>query len=344
MSRTSLLLPGQILDGRFQVLGLINKGGMASVFEAMDLRLGLVVALKVPLPKYQTEPLYAGRFQLEEQTGSSLNHPSLLRIFPVNVKEKSRPYIVMERLRGTLLADSLAGGRRLPVERVLEIIVSIAKAVEYMHERNTLHRDLKPGNVMICDDGSIRVIDFGLATVLGQRQGSPLGFPLALGTPDYMPPEHVRGEPGDQRSDVYCLGVMLYEMLTGAVPFLEEDIFAVMHARVVGDPRRPRDLQPDLSPHLEEIVLHAMEKDPNRRYARMSEFRKDLEAPHQVPLTGRADRLIPPAAWKNRWLRIRHFVLTLLIILILMFVVALAVLTVGNPRPRGRPSDRTLRN
>ncbi len=315
---------------------------MASVYEAVDLTSGQTVALKVPLPKYQIEPLYAGRFLLEEQTGSLLNHPSLLRVIPV--KEKSRPYIVMERLRGTLLADLLAGGRQLPVERASGIAIQIAKAVEYMHERNILHRDLKPGNVMLCDDGSIRVIDFGLATVEGERKGSPLGIPSALGTPDYMPPEHVRGEQGDQRSDVYCLGVILYEMLTGGVPFQEHDIFAVMHARVVGDPRRPRDVLPDLSPQLEEVLLHAMERVPARRYPRMSDFRKDLEAPQNVPLTGRADRLIPPAAWKILWRRVRHFVLTLVLILIVMLLVVLGVMTGANPRPRGHESAPTIRD
>ncbi|HVR86068.1 MAG TPA: serine/threonine-protein kinase [Planctomycetota bacterium] len=341
-SRAASLLPGHVLDGRFQVKELLNKGGMASVFEALDLSTGQPVALKVPLPKYQMEPLYAGRFLLEEQTGSLLSHPSLLRIIPV--KEKSRPYIVMERLRGKLLADLLTGGRRLPEARALELAILVAKAVEYMHERNVLHRDLKPGNIMICDDGSIRVIDFGLATVEGQAQGARFGIPSALGTPDYMPPEHVRGQPGDQRSDVYCVGVILYEMLLGTVPYQEHDIFAVMHARVVGDPQRPRNLDPNLSPQLEEILLHALERDPERRYQRMSEFRKDLEAPEKVPLTGRADRLTPPSAWKIRWRRVRHFVLTLLFLLALLLLVALAVLKSANPRPRGRSPDRTMRN
>jgi len=333
-SRTGPLLPGHVLDSRFQVKELLSKGGMAFVFEALDLTTGDLVALKIPLPKYQAEPLYAGRFVLEEETGMSLNHPSLLRILPI--QNKSRPYIVMERLRGRLLADVLKGGPRLPIARVLEIAIEIAKAVEYMHGRNVLHRDLKPGNVMICEDGSIRVIDFGLATIEGNPQGHPFGIATALGTPDYMPPEHVTGEIGDQRSDVYCLGVILFEMLTGEVPFQEDDIFAVMHARVVGDPRRPRDLRPDIPPQLEEILLRALERDPRHRYPRVSEFRKDLEEPEQVPLTGRAERLTPPAAWKIRWRRMRHFVFTLLIILIAMLLVVLLVLASARPAARAR--------
>jgi len=332
LSRTSPLVPGHVLDGRFRIRQLLNQGGMASVFEAEDLATGEVVALKVPLSKYQAEPLYVGRFRLEEETGLLLSHPSLLRIIPSS--NKSRPYIVMERLRGQLLADLLKGGRRLPAPRALAIAIAIAKAVEFMHERKVLHRDLKPGNVVLCDDGSLRVIDFGLATVEGNKVAGPFGIPSSLGTPDYMPPEHVRGKSGDVRSDVYCLGVILYEMLTGAVPFQEDDVFAIMHARVVGDPRRPRDLAPDLSPQLEEIVLHALEKDPDRRYARMSDFRHDLEAPEAVTVTGRAGHLVPPPAWKILWRRVRHFVLTLLIFLIVILLIVLLVLAGGTPGHR----------
>jgi serine/threonine-protein kinase len=321
-----------VLDGRFRIRDLINKGGMASVYEAEDLVTGRVVALKVPLSRYQTEPLYVGRFRLEEETGLLLDHPSLLRLIPA--EKKSRPYIVMERLRGQLLADLLKGGRRLPATQALSIAIAVAKAVEYMHEKKVLHRDLKPGNIMLCEDGSIRVIDFGLATVEGNPLAAPFGIPTALGTPDYMPPEHVRGKTGDARSDVYCLGAILYEMLTGSVPFQDDDVFAVMHARVVGDPRRPRDLAPDLSPPLEEIVLHALEKDPERRYARMSEFRRDLEAPEKVTVTGRAERLVPPAPWKILWRRMRHFVLTLLIFVIIILLIALFVLATGSPGSR----------
>jgi hypothetical protein len=133
-------------------------------------------------------------------------------------------------------------------------------------------------------------------------------------------------------------------MLLGAVPFQEHDIFAVMQARVVGDPRRPRDLDPELSPQLEEILLHALERDPDRRYARMSEFRKDLEAPEKVSVTGRANRLTPPSVWRIRWRRVRQFVLTLLFLLILLFLVALAVLKGASPRVRGHSPERTMRN
>jgi serine/threonine protein kinase len=303
---------------------------MAAVFEAIDLVTGQPVALKVPFPRYQREPFYSARFTQEEEIGASLSHPSILRIIPF--KEKSRPYIVMERLEGELLADVLKRERRLPVDRALGIAIRVAQALEYMHERKVLHRDLKPGNIMLCKDGSIRVLDFGLATSEGGPTGPAFGFIPSLGTPDYMPPEHVRGKMGDERSDIYCLGVILYEMLTGAVPFRGKDLFALMHARVVGDPIRPGEVNPELSPQLEEIILHALERDPRARYARMSEFRKDLEAPEQVIPTGRAQRLEPPRPLKILWRRTQHFVWTLVVILLLMALLVLGVLAFAKPR------------
>jgi serine/threonine protein kinase len=303
---------------------------MASVFEALDLVTGQPVALKIPFAKYQSEPFYSARFKLEEEIGASLNHPSILRVIPF--KEKSRPYIVMERLQGQLLADALKGGRRLTADLALGIAIRVAQALEYMHERKVLHRDLKPGNIMLCQDGSLRVIDLGLATSEGGPTGPAFGFIPSLGTPDYMPPEHVRGKAGDERSDIYCLGVILYEMLTGAVPFQGKDLFALMHARVVGDPIRPRGVNPDLSPQLEEIILHALERDPRGRYARMSDFRKDMEAPVRVLPTGRAERLKPPRPWKILWRRCQHFVWTLVVILLFMSLLVLGVMTFAKPR------------
>jgi serine/threonine protein kinase len=238
----------------------------------------------------------------------------------------------MERLEGRLLADVLKGERRLSVERSLKIAIRVAQALEYMHERKVFHRDLKPGNIMLCQDGSLRVIDYGLATSEGGPSGPGFGFIPSLGTPDYMPPEHVRGKTGDERSDIYCLGVVLYEMLTGSVPFQGKDLFALMNARVVGDPIRPRGVNPDLSPQLEEILLHALERDPRSRYARMSEFRKDLEVPDRVLQTGRAQRLEPPRAWKILWRRCQHFVWTLVVILLLIALMALGVMTFAKPR------------
>ncbi|HXX94165.1 MAG TPA: serine/threonine-protein kinase, partial [Planctomycetota bacterium] len=221
---------GQLLDGRFQVTGLISRGGMASVFEAIDRTSDRRVAIKVPFRMYESDPTYFTRFQQEESIARSLDHPSILRILPMD--QKSRPYIVMERLEGKLLSDLLRGGRPLPVPEALAIAAAIARALEYLHSKNIVHRDLKPGNVMLCSDGSLRVIDFGLART-GQKPGTAIpGFSHPQGTPEYIPPEQVSGLEGDGRSDIYSLGAMLYEMATGRTSFPGSDPYWMMHARV----------------------------------------------------------------------------------------------------------------
>jgi serine/threonine protein kinase len=328
---------GQVLDGRFRIIGLVREGGMSSVFEAVDGTNGGRVAIKVPFLKYDREPVYFSRFQQEEALGLALDHPSLLHL--LSVKDKSRSYLVMELLEGKLLADLLEGGRSLPVPQALSIAARIAEAVVYMHGRRIIHRDLKPGNVMMCKDGSLRVIDFGLARNLAAPPGSTSGSTPIVGTPDYMPPEHVRGKPGDERSDIYCLGAMLYEMVTGSLPFTGIDMFSLMNARLVGDPVAPTLFKKDLPSQIEEIILHAMERDPESRYGSMADLRKDLEAYDRVVPTGRAGRLKAPSPWKLRWRRYQDFVWALLVILVIFFLIVMAVAASSSyrgVRHRGR--------
>jgi serine/threonine protein kinase len=311
---------GSILDGRFEITSILGHGALTTIYDARDLQSRRQVALKVPSPGCLRDPLYRTRFEREESTGKALEHPAILRV--VATERKSRPYIVMERVEGTPLSGLLREGIPLPVPEALEIGIQVARTLEYLHGRKVVHRDLKPANILLCVDRSIRLIDFGLAKVGEGPEPGP-AVSQAFGTPDYMPPEQVCGMDGDPRSDIYSLGAMLYEMLTGVPPFQDEDPIVVMEARVVGDPTAPSLLNRALSPQLEEILLHALERKPERRFASAEEFRKALEHPEAVPLTGRASRLVPPAAWKILWRRVQDFVWAMLAILCFFAVMIL---------------------
>ena len=228
------------------------------------------------------------------------------------MEEKSRPYIVMEFLQGQTLRQVMRSVERMPVHDALAIAGRICEALEYLHGQNVIHRDLKPENIMLCNDGSIRLMDFGIAKAAGLRRLTFSGFSSSLGTPDYMAPEQVKGKRGDARTDIYSLGVMLYEMVTGALPFEGTNPYAIMHARLAGDPIAPRKWNPELSPQLEEIILHALERQPYDRYPSAAAMKAELEAPDSVPLTGRCDRLRPQAPWAHHWHSVRWIVLAIL--------------------------------
>jgi serine/threonine protein kinase len=290
------LRPGHVLDGRFLIGGAISRSGMATVYQALDTsNHDQPVAVKIPHLRYEADPNYFWRFQREEDIGRKLEHPYILKFVPV--ENKSRPYLVTELLRGCTLAHLLDAMRPLPEKDALRIASFICEAVRHMHERGIVHRDLKPGNIMICRDRSIRVMDFGIASAADLRKITLHGLTATMGTPEYMSPEQVKNERTDERSDVYCLGAVLYEMLTGAVPFQNENCWVTMNDRVTGDPIAPRELNPNMSRQAEEIVLHAMQRDPSDRYQTIAEFKAELDAPGKVFVSGYCDRLQKPG-WR----------------------------------------------
>jgi serine/threonine protein phosphatase PrpC len=296
---------GQVLDARFEITGLIARSGMASIFKAVDLESGDPVALKVPFMHLESDPAFYSRFEREEEIGKSLNHPGILKIIPTSTK-KSRPYFAMELLKGRTLDELIREKGTMPVPQALTFASRICETLDYMHSRDIVHRDLKPANIMACDDGSIRIMDFGIAKAQAMRRITFGGFSPTMGTPDYMAPEQVKGKRGDGRTDLYSLGAMLYEMVSGRVPFEAPNAYMIMNARLIGDPRAPRKLNPAISPQVEEIILHAMERDPLDRYATAAEMKADLDAPEKVVVTGRHERLRPPAPWKSRWKTVRQ--------------------------------------
>jgi serine/threonine protein phosphatase PrpC len=291
--------PGDIIDGRFEIEGVISRSGMASLFKAKDLETKRTVAVKIPYMQLESDPNSFARFQREEEIGELLNHPNILKF--IKVPNKTRPYIVTEYLEGKPLSTVLNEVRPLPIQDAVQIASYICGALGHMHENKVVHRDLKPQNIMICDDGTLRIIDFGIAKSTEMRRLTFAGFTPAMGTPDYMAPEQVKGKRGDERTDIYSLGAVLYEMTTGSVPFEGPNPFIVMNARITGDPIAPRKVNPEISEALEEIILHAMEREPHRRYHSAAAMKAELDDPETVKLTGRHHQLVSPRIWKARW-------------------------------------------
>lgn len=289
--------PGQVLDGRFLIAEIVSRSGMATIFKAEDHQnANAAVAIKVPHRQYESDPAFYSRFKREEEIGRKLDHPFILKYVPVE-GPRSRPYPVTEYLRGCTLAHLLKAMKPLPEHDALKGAGLICEALEHMHQRGVIHRDLKPDNIMICCDGTLRIMDLGIARAAG-RKLTLVGFTPAMGTPAYMAPEQVKGKPGDARTDIYNLGALLYEVLTGVTPFEHENPWVTMNPRVTGDPIAPRKLNPKLSPQAEEIALRALQRDPVGRYQSAAAMKADLDAPDQVQVTGLAERLQKPTAPK----------------------------------------------
>lgn len=278
---------GDVLDHRFKILDIINRGGMAWIYKAVDLQTGKTVAVKVPFLQFESDPGFYSRFEREEHIGLTLDHPAVLKFLPVGA-EKSRPYIVMEYLQGETLARRLRKNSPLPEAEAVRIAIRICEGLDYLHRNGVVHRDLKPENVMLCDDGSLRIMDFGIAKSEDCARLTFGGFSATMGTPDYIAPEQVRGKRGDLRSDIYALGAMLYKMTTGAAPYEDDNPCVVMNARLSGDPDAPRTRNPKLSPQIEEIILHALERNPAKRFPSAAAMKAELADYSEVTLTDRS--------------------------------------------------------
>jgi serine/threonine-protein kinase len=315
------LQPGQILDERFEITETVSRSGMATIFKALDRQTGKYVALKVPFMEFESDPAFYSRFLREEQIGKALDHPAILRILAVDEDKRSRPYMAMELLHGKTLDQVMHEERPLDPAKAVAYATQICAALHHMHDRGIVHRDLKPQNIMVCDDGSLRIIDFGIASAAKMRRLTFTGFSPAMGTPDYMAPEQVKGRRGDHRTDIYSLGAILYEMLTGETPFDGQNPYQIMQARVTGDPVAPRRVNPALSPELEEIVLHAMAREPWERYESAAAMEFELQNPGSVQTTGRALRLQRPQLWKTQWLKILRVCLLALLPLVIFGVI-----------------------
>ena len=284
---------GDQLD-HYRIEALVARSGMATIFRATDLNNGRAVAIKIPHPEVECEPALFDRFRREEEIGKLMDHPGVMKVYSDD--DRSRVYMVMEWVDGRLLRKILSEQPKLPPERAIGITLRILDALDYIHTRGVVHRDMKPENVMVDEHDNIKLIDFGIASSVGSRRLTFAKFTPTMGTPDYISPEQVKGQRGDARSDLYALGVMFYEMLTGKVPFSGTNPILIMNDRLMNNPVPPREVDPTVTPQLQEIIYRALERDPKNRYASARDFARDLEHPELVGVTDRPEF----RNWKDR--------------------------------------------
>ncbi len=294
-AQMTILETGDVLD-HYRLEATVARSGMSTLYRATDLNTGKKVAIKIPHAEMEQDPVLLERFKREQEIGQELDHPGVVKTY--DGESRSRLYMVIEWVDGRLLRailneqdrDGGHGHRGLPIDRAVKITLGICDALDYMHKHGVVHRDLKPENVMVDGEDRIKLIDFGIAMKEDARRLTFAGPSPMLGTPDYISPEQVKGQRGDQRSDIYALGAMLYEMLTGQPPYSGPNPLAVMNERLLMDPKPARNLNREISPQLEEILHRAMERDPRHRYATAIEMQWDLEHQDQVGVEDGAHR------------------------------------------------------
>ncbi len=270
----------------YRIEAPVARSGMASIFRAVDSRDNRVVALKIPHPDMEADPILFDRFQREAAIGEKLNHPKIMRVY--GGEKRSRIYMVMEWCEGRLLREIMAQDK-LSQDRAIRIAISVLEALEYIHDNGVVHRDLKPENIMVDADDNVKLIDFGIAGDAGARRLTYANFTATLGTADYISPEQVKGKRGDGRSDIYALGIILYEMLTGRQPFSGSSPMDIMNDRLLNYPTPPAVADPSISPQLQEVLYRALERDPKNRYARAHDFAHDLKHLDQVGIEDRTE-------------------------------------------------------
>ena len=281
---------GEDLD-QYKLLEVIARSGMASIFKATDRISGETVVIKVPYMQFESDVVFYDRFRREEEIGQRLDNPYIVKVF--KPRKKSRMYIAMEYVEGESLRAMMREKRGLSTEQVLDLARQICEAVIYMHSEGVVHRDLKPENILVTAEGRIKIMDFGIALDESARRLTWAGMSSTIGTPDYMSPEQVSGRRGDHRTDVYSIGTIMYEMLTGELPYTAPNVYSLMKMKTGQDPQPPTTYVPDLNPQLQEIILRAIERIPRNRYDTAAEMLEDLRDPSRVKVTDRATRLHP---------------------------------------------------
>lgn len=319
MKETSI---GDQLD-HYRIDELIASRNQASIYRATDLNTGAPVAIKIPHVEMETDPLYFERFRREEEIGLKLNHPGVMRVFPS--EHHGRVYMVMEWVNGRSLRSILSDQGKLPQERATHIAIGICDAVAYIHSHGVIHRDLRPSHFMVDEHDHIKLISFGLASQVGAKRLTFTNLAQELHTVSYASPEELKGQRCDTRSDVYSIGVMLYEMLTGRLPFRDGTRMGQLNERLVKDPIPPRKLEPSITPQMQEIVLRALERAPLHRYSSAHELAHDLAHLQDVVIDeGRSqrNRNNKTAVWNKNILVYLLIALVPILLFILMMLAA----------------------
>ncbi|HKE52340.1 MAG TPA: Stk1 family PASTA domain-containing Ser/Thr kinase, partial [Actinomycetes bacterium] len=270
----------RLVGGRYELGGVLGRGGMAEVHMARDTRLGRNVAVKMLRVDLASDATFQARFRREAQSAASLNHPAIVAVYDTGedvINGTSLPYIVMEYVEGSTLRDLLQSGRRLLPERALEITAGVLQALEYSHRNGIVHRDIKPGNVMLTRSGAVKVMDFGIARAVADAGVTMTATSAVIGTAQYLSPEQAKGEHVDARSDLYSTGCLLYELLTGRPPFVGDSPVSVAYQHVREEARPPSYYDDEVSPDLDTVVMKALAKDPDDRYQTADEMREDIE-------------------------------------------------------------------
>jgi eukaryotic-like serine/threonine-protein kinase len=268
------------LGDRYELGDVLGRGGMAEVHLGRDVRLGRSVAVKTLRTDLARDPTFQARFRREAQSAASLNHPAVVAVYDTgedNVNGVALPYIVMEYVDGSTLRELLQSGRKLLPERALEITAGICRALDYSHRQGIVHRDIKPANVMLTRNGEVKVMDFGIARAVADTAATMTATSAVIGTAQYLSPEQARGERADARSDIYATGCLLYELLTGRPPFVGDSPVSVAYQHVREDPVPPSQLDPEIPPVCDAIVLKALAKNPENRYQTAGEMREDID-------------------------------------------------------------------
>jgi serine/threonine-protein kinase len=322
---------GDRLD-QYELLELLARSGMASIFKARDAFSGATVALKIPHIQFEADIVFSQRFEREEEILQKLDHPNIVRV--LKPRQKSRMYMVMEHVEGKSLR-AMMGRHPLPTAQALDLARQVCDALAYLEARGVVHRDIKPENLLVTPAGQVKIIDFGIALMQSERRLTWAGLSSAVGTPDYMAPEQIRGRRGDARTDVYALGMLLYEMLTANLPYESPNPRALLKAKTGEEPRPPSYHVPGFDPSLEAIILKAIERNPRDRYATAAEMCADLKTPSAVlprdASTGAAGRRSSSAIS-------RRFAMAVVLAAIVGALASLVWLSARYSAPAGRPA------